>query len=63
MCFSALSFCETCEVCGRPHPGGPVDRCYAWLAAAEAASLDAELETYLASPEALFFGWLAGRPV
>lgn len=61
MCFSALSFCEPCEVCGRRHPQGPVEQCFERRAEAESASLDAELDRYLASPEAQFFSWLAAR--
>ncbi len=61
MCFGALSFCEPCEVCGRCHPGGPAEQCLDRRAETEVASLDAELEGYLASPEARFFSWLAAR--
>jgi hypothetical protein len=61
MCFSALTFSEPCTVCGRRHPGGPIEQCFDRRTEAEAASLDAELERYLASPEAQFFSWLAAR--
>jgi len=63
MCFSALSFLAPCEVCGRCHPGEPVERCLELRAEIEAAGLDAELESYLGSAEARFFSWLAAaRP-
>ena len=61
MCFSALSFCEPCDVCGRRHPVGPVERCFELRAEAETESLDAELDAYLASPEATFFSWLGAH--
>jgi hypothetical protein len=61
MCFSALSFCEPCDVCGRRHPGGPAEQCFERRAEAEAASLEVELERYLGSAEASFFSWLAAR--
>lgn len=57
MCYSTLSFCAQCEVCGRHHPGGPAEQCYAFVA----SDIDAELEAYLATPEARFFAWLAER--
>lgn len=57
MCFGTLSFCKPCDVCGRRHPGEPEEQCYSWLR----SDLDEELETYLASPEARFFAWLAAR--
>lgn len=61
MCFGALTTTETCELCGRRHPGGAVERCAGVRAEAESAGLEDELERYLASPEAAFFGWLARR--
>jgi len=61
MCFGVLSFSERCEICGRCHPGEPAEQCFQRRAEAEASELSRELERYLASPEAQFFGWLASR--
>jgi hypothetical protein len=61
MCFGQFTSCEPCEVCGRRHPGGPTEQCFERRATREAFLLDAELERYLASPEAQFFAWLAAR--
>ena len=61
MCFSTLSFCDPCDVCGRRHPGEPAEQCYDRRVERETASLEAELDRYLRSSEAQFFAWLAAR--
>jgi hypothetical protein len=61
MCYGALSASESCGVCGRRHPNGPSDRCYDQRTHDEAATLPAELERYLATPEARFLSWLGSR--
>ena len=61
MCFGPMSAVEQCDVCGRHHPGGPVERCADVAAATAAVTLEDELDAYLRSREAEFFGWLARR--